>query len=100
MSGHLVDIITASDPEVRNRSLDEFCENASIDELLQECEQLEAFRHRSPNLYEKVRAYFFLYAIHRFHLPSKPEFPVSGRVPFEGYLHLLERRFEEAIELF
>jgi hypothetical protein len=100
MTGHLVEIITASDPELRNRSLDEFCENASIDELLRECEQLEAFRHRSTNLYEKVRAYFFLYAIHRFHLPSKPDFPVSGRVPFDGYLHLLERRFEEAIELF
>jgi hypothetical protein len=53
MTGHLVDIITASDPEVRNRSLDAFCESASIEELLQECEQLEAFRHSSTNLYER-----------------------------------------------
>src|SRR5205823_8096786 len=36
----------------------------------------------------------------RFHLPDKPELPTGGRIPFEGYLHLLERRFEEAIGLF
>ena len=61
---------------------------------------LEAFRHASDNLYERVRACFFLYAIHRFHLPAKPGCPINGRIPFEGYLHLLERRFEEAIALF
>jgi hypothetical protein len=47
-----------------------------------------------------VRACFFLYAIHRFHLPTKPGFPQNGRIPYDGYVHLLERRFEEALELF
>ena len=36
------------------------------------CAELDAFRRRSDNLYERVRALFFLYAIHRFHLPLKP----------------------------
>src|SRR5579862_7086719 len=43
---------------------------------------------------------FFLYAIQRFHLPSRPELRASGLIPFKGYEHLLQRRFEEAIELF
>lgn len=96
----LTEIITSPDPEVRNRSLDAYCRTASTEELLQQCEALESFRHTSDNLYERVRACFFLYAIHRFHLPSKPGYPIHGRIPFEGYLHLLERRFEEAIALF
>ena len=70
--------------------------------LLEECVELDAFRRRSGNLYERVRALFFLYAIHRFHLPAKLEVQSAerrtcGLVPFKGYEHLLQRRFEEAI---
>lgn len=97
---HLVEIITSPDAEVRNRSLDGFCGGLSAAELLAECARLEAFRQRSDNLYERVRACFFLYAIHRFHLPSRSETAASGRIPFKGYLFLLERRFEEAVSLF
>jgi hypothetical protein len=100
MTIRLTEIITSEQPEIRNRALDAFCRNASVAELLHQCAELEAFRHTSDNLYERVRACFFLYAIHRFHLPTKPELPTGGRIPFEGYLHLLERRFEEAIGLF
>jgi hypothetical protein len=95
----LTEIITAADPAVRNRSLDAFCREASRDTLLRECEALEALRRSSENLYERVRASFFLYAIHRFHLPSKVGATLA-RVPFEGYAHLLSRRFEEAIQVF
>ena len=100
MPGRLIDIITSPDPAVRDRSLDAFCRSATLRELLAECAKLEAFRHTSDNLYERVRACFFLYAIHRFHLPLKPGMPARGLVPFAGYTHLLERRFEEAIEVF
>ena len=65
-------IITSSDPQVRDRSLDAFCRDASVDGLLLECEALERLRRPSDNLYERVRALFFLYAIHRFHLPCEP----------------------------
>ena len=47
-----------------------------------------------------MRALFFLYAIHRFHLPLKRGIGQRGLIPYEGYLHLLNRRFEEAIEVF
>ena len=47
-----------------------------------------------------MRALFFLYAIHRFHLPAKPGVAARGFIPFDGYTYLLRRRFEEAIEIF
>jgi hypothetical protein len=96
----LINIITASDPETRNHSLDAFCRTASLEELVSECEALDHFRRESENLYEKVRALFFLYAIHRFHLPLKTGVKTRGLIPFEGYQNLLNRRFEEAINIF
>jgi len=76
-----------------------------MEELLQECTALDAFRRRSENLYEKVRAGFFLYAIHRFHIPAKLNHATrntqhASLIPFKGYEHLLQRRFEEAIDTF
>ena len=100
MSSELVTIIRSKEANVRDRSLDSFCRSASLGGLLSECEALEGFRKASENLYEKVRALFFLYAIHRFHLPVKVGINPGGFIPFEGYQHLLNRRFEEAIELF
>ena len=65
----------------------------------------DAFRRRSENIYERVRALFFLYALHRFHLPAKlgtrnTKSGTSSLVPFKGYELLLHRRFEEAIDNF
>ena len=96
----LTKIITSADPAVRNQSLDAFCRRATLAELLAECDALDAFRRSCDNLYERVRALFFLYAIHRFHLLTKPGIKPSGLVPFVGYEHLLQRRFEEAISSF
>ena len=96
----LVEIITSADPAVRNQSLDAFCRQAPLAELLAECQALERFRRRRDNLYERVRALFFLYAIYRFHLPQKPGVSAHGLIPYEGYTNLLKRRFEEAIDLF
>src|SRR5439155_11427296 len=67
----LIRLITATDPSLRNQSLDAACANLSLDELAEQCSALDAFRRRSENLYERVRALFFLYAIHRFHLPKR-----------------------------
>jgi len=97
---NLLSLITSTDDATRNRSLDELCGTLSFAELLAECAALEAFRDQSENLYERVRALFFLYAIHRFHVSARPELKPGGRIPFRGYEHLLHRRFEEAIELF
>src|SRR6266516_7165130 len=103
----LTSIITSADPAVRNHSLDGACANLSVQDLLGQCAELDAFRRRSDNLYYRVRALVFLYAIHRFHLPARlsPGRPTRapappGLVPFQGYEHLLQRRFEEAIDHF
>ncbi|OQA44527.1 MAG: UTP--glucose-1-phosphate uridylyltransferase [Chloroflexi bacterium ADurb.Bin325] len=80
--------------------MDAFARAATRDELLAECAELDAFRRASRNLYERVRALFFLYAIHRFHLPAKPGVAARGFIPFDGYTYLLRRRFEEAIDVF
>lgn len=100
MEHRLVELITSPNEAVRNRSLDELCAAATFDELSAECEALEIFRRQSENLYERVRALFFLYAIHRFHLPARVELRAGGKIPFHGYEQLLHRRFEEAIEIF
>src|SRR5574340_1813320 len=96
----LVRIITAADAAGRDRSLDAFARASSLPCLLAECQALDGFRRASDNLYERVRALFFLYAIHRFHVPAAPGVRLDGVLPFSGYTHLLKRRFEEAIEEF
>ena len=117
----LVTLITSRKAAQRNASLDAHCRDLSSAQLLAECAELDAFRRHSDNLYERVRALFFLYAIHRFHLPAKlvaaegrrriPEAAnatkirlltsaATGLIPFGGYEQLLNRRFEEAIDTF
>ncbi|MEM7331684.1 MAG: UTP--glucose-1-phosphate uridylyltransferase [Chloroflexota bacterium] len=96
----LIHIITATHPEQRDQSLDTFASKATLNTLLMECKALDDFRRQSNNLYERVRALFFLYAIHRFHIPTKEDCDENGSIPFQGYEHLLNRRFEEAINLF
>lgn len=94
-------IITSSDPEVRDRSLDTFSRSATAEQLLREASELERQRHLSENLYERVRALFFLSSIHRYDLPGRREISQGKTlVPFGGYEKLLNRRYEEAISIF
>ena len=58
----LISIITSPNPAIRNQSLEGICKTASSSELVAVCDQLDAFRHQSSNLYEKARALFFLAA--------------------------------------
>ena len=113
----LIDLITSPDADTRDLSLDEQIAGHSLEQLIAECDALETFRRQADNLYERVRALFFLAAIHRYHLPERmersgagappalvptgtpPEVP-QGLIPFHGFEHLLARRFEEAIEVF
>ena len=101
MSG-LWTTITATDADIRNRSLDDFCRTASTEQILAELKDLERLRHSNENLYERVRALFFLYAVHRFHLPARNDAFAPGKalIPFDGYEKFLNRRFEEAIGIF
>ncbi|MCU1238065.1 MAG: UTP--glucose-phosphate uridylyltransferase-like protein [Candidatus Solibacter sp.] len=95
----LTDVITATG-EQRDQSLDALCRDLTLDGLLAECRELDTFRRASDNLYQRVRALFFLSAIHRFHIPLRPAAAAPAMIPFAGYSNLLKRRFEEAIDLF
>ena len=105
---NLISIITSADDATRNQSLDAFARGADVDQLLQACAELDTFRRSAENLYERVRALFFLANIHRYHLPAKllgpAAAPVPGTapalIPFHGFELLLGRRFEEAIDTF
>ena len=97
MTSPLLEIITSLDSQIRNQSLDAVCARMSAAELLATGTELDAFRRRSDNLYERVRALFFLYAIHRFHLPGKLPAGAGGLIPFKGFELLLQRRFEESL---
>jgi len=92
--------ITSRDPNIRNRSFLSSCQGKNLTQLLKELQELEQFRLQSSNLYEGVRASLFLYAAYRFVLPTKSGLKSIGYTPFEGYEHLLNRRFEEAITVF
>lgn len=100
MKDFLSQLILSSDPLIRNKALDSVAGNLATEQLLSECNSLDLLRRNSPNLYERVRALFFLSAIHRYILPQRMDMSTCGLIPFEGYEHLLNRRFEEAIDLF
>ena len=96
----LIPVIVADDPQLRDLSLDAVCRGLSLADLLEECRALDRFRRSSDNLYHRVRALFFLYAIHRFHIPLHTRASAPAHIPFAGYTNLLKRRFEEAIDIF
>src|SRR4051794_5928683 len=97
---NLIDLIRSGWPAVRNRPLAAACRELGYRQLLAERDALDRFRRESPNLYDRVRALFFLYAINRFHLPARPELPAAGRIPYAGVDRLLARRFDEAVRVF
>ncbi|MCW5558884.1 MAG: UTP--glucose-1-phosphate uridylyltransferase, partial [Verrucomicrobiae bacterium] len=103
MSSRLVGLITSQDPAIRNQSIAAAAREASAEQLLEWAAELDAFRRGSENLYERVRALFFLYDLHRFHLPPRLAPGGNARpsaIPFRGFEQLLHRRFEEAIDTF
>lgn len=96
----LIEIIQSSDPSVKNKSIEDFCRDASLEALLKEAKDLDQYRKSDLNLYNRVRALFFLYAIHRFYIPKFKEISIKGIIPYDAFDHILKRRFEEAIALF
>ncbi|MBC2608234.1 UTP--glucose-1-phosphate uridylyltransferase [Pelagicoccus albus] len=93
-----IETINAEESSIRDRSLTELCEGLSIEELLREAKNLEAYRHRERSLYKRVRALFFLHAIHRFQLPARQGYPDQAKLSNEAHELALDRRFEEAIQ--
>jgi UDP-N-acetylglucosamine pyrophosphorylase len=95
-----IQTITSSDPEIRNKSLSELCKDLSVKELIECFKELDDFRKKTPNLYERVRASIFLYAGYRFSLMEAPSVDNVGNIPSDGFDNLLKRNFEKAIQIF
>jgi len=96
----LLNILASTDRNTRDTPIEVALRGLEIDQLLAEARELDSFRRMTGNLYDRVRALFFLHAIHRFHLPAHPGFPTTGSLPYIGYQQLLSRRFDEAIDTF
>src|SRR5688500_10889793 len=96
----VIELIESANPDVRNLALDAWCADKSCRELLDAANELDAYRRREHNLYQRVRALFFIATIHRYHLPARADLSRLGRVPYDGFQHVLDRRFEEAITVF
>jgi len=95
----LTGVITASDPETRNQSLDALCHGASLEELIEECKALDGFAARATTV--SARAGTVLPVCHP--SLSHPASAGGGDAranSFPGYVNLLKRRFEEAIDIF
>jgi galactokinase/mevalonate kinase-like predicted kinase len=95
-----IDTITSLEPVVRDRSIQDLLAGLSTVDVLKTCDELETFRQDSRNLYERVRASMFLHAIYRYRLQDSADLPSGGVIPFEGFVDLMERRFEQAITAF
>ncbi len=99
MKSRFVEIITSPNPEIRNLSVESVCNGLDLGSLLREARLLDQFRRASLNLYERVRALTLLSAIYRYQAPCRLS-GTRGLISFEGFSHLLERRFEEAVDAF
>ncbi|WP_435021342.1 UTP--glucose-1-phosphate uridylyltransferase [Tundrisphaera sp. TA3] len=96
----LIQTITDPDPAVRDRSLGAMLDGLPTAEVRRIAEEVERFRQDARNLYERVRASMFLHAIYRYHLQDAPDIPPGGMIPFDGFLDLMGRRYEQAISAF
>ena len=95
---HLINVITSEDDSLRNQSLDTICGQASLAELTEYTQTLDAFWRKTNNLYHRVRCLFFLSSIHAFHLPKHFNHEHANLIPFGSYELLCKRRFSESID--
>jgi len=86
--------------ETGSKYFEKICRESSRAALETMAAELEAYRHRSGNFYHRVRAIFFLEALHRYFLPPHYAVDTGGTIPFEGHKLCLSRRYEEAVGVF
>src|SRR5580693_8108234 len=96
----LIETITDSDPEIRDRSVRGLVAGSTVAEKIEACAELELFRRAEQNLYARVRASLFLHALYRYEIQDDPAIRGTGHIPFNGFMDLMERRYEPAIATF
>jgi hypothetical protein len=106
-----IESLLAADPEQFDRPVEAICAERGLDQLLDDCAELEAFWQATDNLYLRVRALAYLYHLHRFALPALVETATESMdparaaelapcpIPLEAHRALQARNFAEAIEL-
>ena len=101
--GRLASIITA-DPSLRDRSIDELWPRGPGGTPPGRGRRPGALPAPERQPLPSGAALLFLYAIHRFYAPPAEHHrrgrQPPGLIPYAGYTHLLQRRFEEAIGVF
>lgn len=95
-----IETITHSEKPLRDRSFLSLCEGLTAQEVQTYLLELDDFRKKTDNLYERVRAGLFLHAAYRFVLQESSEIASLGKIPYAGFEDLLDRRFEQAISVF
>ncbi len=93
-----IETILSLDDGIRHRTLESLCSGLDTESLLKALGELDVFRRNASNLYQRVRAHFFLSAMYRYYLPKTFPESQAGLLPYEAYQHILERRFPEAID--
>ena len=96
----IIETITSLSPEIRNRTMEDLFESLGKKDLLDTVYHLDEFRRKTRNLYYRVRASLFLFAIHRFYLIGKGHLKALGKIPYSGIKHALKRNFEKAIDVY
>ncbi|MDY6856860.1 MAG: UTP--glucose-1-phosphate uridylyltransferase [Thermodesulfobacteriota bacterium] len=96
----LIEAIVSENETLRNRSINSLLQNARKDDLLQYAAELNEFRTSSENLYHKVRASMYLFALYRFYLQENNKIPSDGKIPFPGVQASFNRDFEQAIHIY
>ena len=92
----LSELITSTEEGLRHHPFDHWRRGRSREELTAAAAELEHFRQRASNLYERVRALVFLSSLHRYEL--QPLAAGRARIPYEAIEAIRGRRFERAIE--
>ena len=95
----IIETITSERPEIRNRSVEELLEGESSQSLLDLAQELEAFLRECGNLYQRVRACFFLFAIYRFYIPASRTADFPGLMPPAAARQMQSGNWEAAIRL-
>ncbi|MEX0326413.1 MAG: UTP--glucose-1-phosphate uridylyltransferase, partial [Puniceicoccaceae bacterium] len=105
-----IETLCGTEPTTFDRSVESLVENRSLEQLLRDCDSMEAFWRETDNLYLRVRTLVILYHLHRFVLPGHVEADDDGPqgvdaadlvpcpIPLDAHRALQNRNFEEAID--
>ena len=94
----VIETIVSDDPEIRNRTAEELLDNRPSEDLFRFAADLDNFRESAENLYHRVRACLFIFAIYRFYLAGREEGTGISRVPPAAGRDLEAGRWREAAE--